>query len=367
MTRVLLRITQVCVKMGNAQSCGVACLALSSVYFLYAHIYRSHQLLRTNVFTSDHLPGSFYLYLRRVSRAASRRAGHLHTTPQKKEEGGTVFTVLQCRLDPVTLRRFCSAGGYGWDYPDTEYRDTPLCFPDFLCGRLLLMVLTDPSFRLSPAGLVRVRQSVKTFQPIDELKKGPFMLQVRVMEYRPIDAGVEVDVCLSATSRSGSLVWESVLTLLSKNKLHTADRCFTKTEHESQPCEPVPDNMKQVELRVPWRTNPLCAWSSSDYSLHRLLSLPSRLFGCRSQSAPSLWMLSVCLAEIEKHKGVEVITAPINVTVQFKEPLLVPGKVVIRFWEMTTNRGQSCAEGLSFHMQQPGSNISHVVGRISKS
>ncbi|XP_034452516.1 uncharacterized protein si:ch211-12e13.1 [Hippoglossus hippoglossus] len=352
--------------MGNAQSCGVACLTVGSVYLLYAHIYRSHQLLKTNVLSSDHLPSFLYLYLRSLSRAVSRRSGHLHATPPKKRREA-VFTVLQYRLDPVTLRRFCSAGGYGWDYPDTEYRDIPLCFPDFLCGRLLLMVLTDPSFRLSPAGLVRVRQSVKTLQPIDELKKGPFMLQVRVMEYRPIDAGVEVDICLSASSRSGSLVWESVLTLLSKNKLHTADTCFTKTEHESQPCEPVPDNMKQVELRVPWRTNLLCAWSSSIYSLHRLLSLPAGLFGCRSQSAPSLWMLSVCLAEIEKHKGVEVITAPINVTVQFREPLLVPGKVVIRFWEMTKKRGQHFAEGLSFHMQQPGSNISHVVGMISKS
>ena len=94
-------------------------------------------------------------------------------------------------------------------------------------------MLCDENLCLISAGLVRVRQSVKTLQPIDELKKGPFMLQVRVMEYRPIDAGVEVDICLSASSRSGSLVWESVLTLLSRNKLHTADS-FTETERESE-------------------------------------------------------------------------------------------------------------------------------------
>ncbi|XP_022612056.1 uncharacterized protein LOC111229842 isoform X2 [Seriola dumerili] len=220
--------------------------------------------------------------------------------------------------------------------------------------------------RSSSAGLVRVCQSLKTLQPIDELKKGPFTLQVRVLVYRQVDAGVEVDICLSATSRSGCPVWESVLTLLSKNKLHRASRGLTKTHSESQCDEPVPENMKQGELRVPWSPRLQCVWSLSDCSLYRLLSLPARLFGRRSHTAPGLWMLSVCLAEIEKHKGVEVITAPVNVTARFEEPLLVPGKVVIRFWEKTENGGQSSAQGLSFHMQQHETNRSHLVGLISR-
>ncbi|XP_040898556.1 uncharacterized protein si:ch211-12e13.1 [Toxotes jaculatrix] len=351
--------------MGNVQSYVVPSLAVCSVYLVYVHIYCSHKLLKTNVLTSDKLPSFWYLYIKYVTRALTRRAGFLHTASTEKCEAG--YTVLRCRLETPMLRRFCSAGGYGWDYPDTEYRDIPLCFPEVLCGRLLLMLLTDENFRLSPAGLVRVCQSLKTFQPIDELKKGPFTLQVRVLVYRQIDAGVEVDICLSATSRSGCPVWESVLTLLSKNKLHKASRGLTESERESQPDEPVPKNMKQVELRVPWRNSLQCLRSFPDYSLCRLLSLPARLFGCRLQSAPSLWMLSVCLAEIEKHKGVEVITAPVSITAHYKEPLLVPGKVTIRFWETTRNGGQSSAKGLSFHMQQHGSSTYHVVGQISRS
>jgi len=50
------------------------------------------------------------------------------------------------------LRRFCGAAGYGWDYPDSEYRDVPLCVPEVLCLRLLLMVLTSADFALNPAG-----------------------------------------------------------------------------------------------------------------------------------------------------------------------------------------------------------------------
>ena len=162
-----------------------------------------------------------------------------------------------------------------------------------------------------------------------------------------------------------------------------------------QPCEPVPDNMKQVELRVPWRTNLLCAWSSSIYSLHRLLSLPAWLFGCRSQSAPSLWMLSVCLAEIEKHKGnlfnKTIVSSCFQQNLSNSVTSLLchqalkssqlrstspsssgslcwyQGKWWSGFGRWPKKSGQHFAEGLSFHMQQPGSNMSHVVGRISKS
>ncbi|XP_074493308.1 uncharacterized protein LOC141768817 isoform X1 [Sebastes fasciatus] len=349
--------------MGSAQSSCVASLSVCSVYLLYVHIYGSYKLLKTNVL-NERLPSFVYLYIKYVTKAVTRRTGCLQ--PAATEKRDVVYTLLNCRLETPLLRRFCSAAGYGWDYPDTEYRDIPLCFPEILCRRLLLMALTDENFRLSPAGLVRVRQSLKTLEPVDELKKGPFMLQVRVQEYRQTDAGVEVDICLSATSRTGCPVWQSVLTLLSKNKLHKASRLLPKSEHQRQPDEPVPEDVKQIELRVPRTTGLQSVWSFSDHFPYRLLSLPARLFGYRSHTTPSLWVLSICLAEIEKHKGVGVITAPVNITVQFKEPLSVPGRVTIQLRETTQNGGHSPAQGLSFYMQQHGSNISHMMGLISR-
>lgn len=65
--------------------------------------------------------------------------------------------------------------------------------------------------------------------------------------------------------------------------------------------EPDPEDVKRVELRVPRSADLPGLWAFSQYSPHLLLSLPARLLGFTS---PSLWMLSVCLAEIEKHKGI---------------------------------------------------------------
>lgn len=60
--------------------------------------------------------------------------------------------MLRPRLQRPLLRSYCSATGYGWDYPDAEFRDIPLGFLLFLSRKLLLMVLTDSCFRLRPTG-----------------------------------------------------------------------------------------------------------------------------------------------------------------------------------------------------------------------
>ena len=74
-----------------------------------------------------------------------------------------VTAVFLPRLDNQLLRKFCAAAGYGWDYPDSEYRDVPLCFPEVLCLRLLLMVLTSSHFALNPAGAETGRNRIYVF------------------------------------------------------------------------------------------------------------------------------------------------------------------------------------------------------------
>ncbi|CAL8346308.1 unnamed protein product [Lota lota] len=343
--------------MGNVHSFVVASFSLSAMYVFYAHIYCSHKVLKSNVVNyDDRLPGFGYLFARYLLKALSVTRGSIIN----KKQTDVSYTVVNCRLENQLLRKFCAAAGYGWDYPDSEYRDVPLCVPEILCLRVLLMVLTSSHFALNPAGLVRVRQTLRTLQPIDELRKGRFTLHARVLEYRTVSSGAEVDILMSATSRCGQLVWESTLTLLSRERFYKTLQGLPTDHNKDWPDRPP---LKRVAMRVPWSTGHCFAWSFSDYSPSPLLVLPARLTGCRGRSSPSLWMLSVCLAEIEKHRGVNAIRPPINLTVRFLEPLLVPGQVIITFWETVTEDG---GRGLRFQMEQHANSVTHVDGLICR-
>ncbi|KAK6312920.1 hypothetical protein J4Q44_G00162670 [Coregonus suidteri] len=272
-------------------------------------------------------------------------------------KGEVAFTIFNCRFNKDLLRRFCNAAGYGWDYPDIEFRDIPLCYPETLCLRMLDILISDEKFRLSPLGLVRVRQSLRTWQPIDELKKGPFMLQARVLEYRVVEDGVEVDISLTAISRTDQPVWESVLTMLSQDRGRTPSTQPIPEWYDGHlDTSESDDIMKAVDINVPWTTGLKSVWAFSDYSPHCLLTIPAKLSGYRCTQTPGLWMLSKCLAEIEKHKGVDAIRAPISVTAQFKEPLLVAGKVTIKFLQCTSEKcmkKQRKSKTSTIHLSSP--------------
>uniref|UniRef100_A0AAV2MSF4 Uncharacterized protein n=1 Tax=Knipowitschia caucasica TaxID=637954 RepID=A0AAV2MSF4_KNICA len=259
-------------------------------------------------------------------------------------------TMNTLRLDLDLLRRFCSVGGYGWDYPDSEYRDIPLCFPEAVCFKLLLTLLTDQDFKLSPAGLVRVRQSIRSLQPVDELKKGLFQVRASVLVYRAVSGGEEVDIALSASSRNQSPVWESVLTLLSQTETHRR----TKPAPLSRSNDAQMD-LQQVDLTVPRFPTMPC------FSLWRAASA---LCGLKSLMTPRLWMLSVCLAEIEKRRGSRSVTAPASVTVQFTEETTIPGTVQAQFWDSKDTVDQGSMK-VCFSLMSAGSKRALMEGRLS--
>lgn len=134
-----------------------------------------------------------------------------------------------------------------------------------------------------------LRQSVTSLQPVDELKKGPFSLQAAVLGYRRVEEGVEVEVRLSAGSQGAGPVWQSVLTLLSRKQVDVrrAEPCaaITASQDRLQP----PEGAVLVELGIPprvWFWSRFWSW-----------------FNILGSSSAAEWMLSVCLAEAEKHRG----------------------------------------------------------------
>lgn len=83
-----------CVSMGSVQSCVAASLSACSLCILYVHVYRPHQLLKSNVLRGSSLPAAAYLYFRCARRAAGRRAGCLYP-PHGADD--VTYTITDCR------------------------------------------------------------------------------------------------------------------------------------------------------------------------------------------------------------------------------------------------------------------------------
>lgn len=321
------------------------------VYLFHSVFYTSHISFKTHtVFDSRrHLPGSVYLMTRYLHESLRKKRGQMWKNKDTNDE--LVFTLIDCRYDAVSLRRFCSVSGYGWDYPDSVFRDVPLCYPEFLFTRLLTMIVCSERFKLSPLGLLSIREVLSLTEPVDELKRGTFSLQARVLEYRTVSAGVEVDLTLTA-SRHQQTVWTNTLTLLSPNNTFRP---------EAQPDLEIthdPVSERCISLAVPWSSGVGCAWVFGDLCPLHVFSW----LGFTRPSAHMLWMFSRCMAEMEKHNGVEVVRAPLTVSVRYKQPVSFPRKYTIRVSENTSETSSTA----SFSMEDHRTRTLYLSGQIKQ-
>ncbi|KAI2664991.1 ATP-dependent protease subunit HslV [Labeo rohita] len=322
---------------------------VTALYLFHSVLYTSHILFKTHaVFDSQrHLPGSLYLMTRYLYESLRKKRG----TMRKHTNDELVFTLINCRYDALSLRRFCSISGYGWDYPDSVFRDVPLCYPELLFTRLITMIVCSERFKLSPSGLLSVRESLSLIDAVDELKRGTFSLQARVLEYRTVSTGVEVDITLTA-SRDQQAIWSSTLTLLSPKNTYRPDaQPDLEITHD-------PVSERCISLAVPWSTGVRSAWVFGDLCpLHVFV-----WWGFACPTARSLWMFSKCMAEMEKHKGVEVVRAPLTVSVCYKQPVSLPRKVTIRVSD-NTNETSSTA---SFLLEDHKTRTVFLSGQIKR-
>ncbi|KAF4113837.1 uncharacterized protein si:ch211-12e13.1 [Onychostoma macrolepis] len=316
----------------------IAVVSGVTVLYLFHSVFTSHTSFKTHtVFDSQrHLPGSVYLMTRYIYESFRKKRGIMRKNKDANDE--LVFTLINCRYDAVSLRRFCSVSGYGWDYPDSVFRDVPLCYPEFLFNRLLTMIVCSERFRLSPLGLLSVHERLSLSDAVDELKRGTFSLQARVLEYRTVSAGVEVDLALTV-SRDQQTVWSSTLTLLSPKNTYRPDaQPDLEITHD-------PVSERYISLAVPWSTGVRSTWVFGD-----LCPLPVFVWlGFTCPTTHRLWMFSRCMAEMEKHKGVEVVRAPLTVSVCYKQPVSLPRKVTIRVSENTSETLSTASFSLEDH------------------
>ncbi|KAG9261600.1 hypothetical protein AMEX_G25179 [Astyanax mexicanus] len=311
------------------------------------------------------LPGSLRLLSAYIQQRLRRKRGHLKT---EKSPGELLLTLINCRYEVVSLRRYCSTVGYGWDYPDSTFRDIPLLYPQFLCSRLISMITCSDRFGLSPYGLVCVSERVKLLQPVDELKRGKFSLRVGVAGYRCVSGGVEVDLALSMRTvhqqEEEENGWSSTITLLSPNTTHT--HTLQPDTHTADDGVSSVKSVRSVRVSVPW-------WAGEGGvgpGLSALLPSCLQGYGC----TPALWAISRCLAETEKIRGADAVRAPLSLTVCYAQPLRLPKTVTITIKENTGSSHSSAptpgsapgGSDYSFNLEDHSTHTLLLTGHIHR-
>ena len=94
----------------------------------------------------------------------------------------------------------------------------PVCFPETLFFKQMVLLVTSSSFPVSPLGLIHVKQVIRAFEPLVQLLEEPVDLRTEVSRLEMVPKGIEIDFTCRVFLRGRDIcIWEGVTTLLSRN------------------------------------------------------------------------------------------------------------------------------------------------------
>ena len=224
--------------------------------------------------------------------------------------------VRALRVDRARLNAYSALCGL------PESPELPILFPQVLATPLFLKLMTRPGFPLPLLGLVHVRNAVQQERPlrVDET----FDLAIRIGEGRQVKAGFEFDLVMEATPVESEPVWSATMTVL-----HRSGKPTFKGSSRGKEKAPAVDARlsSYLALSAAEDTGRRYARVSQDYNPIHLYATTAKLFGFPRAIAHGLWSAARCLALLQD----QLPQAPKAYSVQFKQPLLLPGKAALRY------------------------------------
>jgi MaoC dehydratase-like protein len=219
----------------------------------------------------------------------------------------------------------------------------PLTYPHMLAFPLHMGIMTDGSFPYPAIGTVHLRNAITQHRPIAPTE----VLDVTAIasDLRGHAKGKVFDLVTTITS-DGETVWESTSTYL---RIGKGDQAAAP---EGAPLDVVPSN--GVEWRLAGNLGRRYAAVSGDHNPIHLYPLTAKAFGFPRQIAHGMWSKARCVAAIANRLPGEV-----TVEVEFKKPIVLPGKVA--FGSRVVDDGAH--QGLDFSLTNPKTGAPHLVGR----
>ena len=224
--------------------------------------------------------------------------------------------VRALRVDRARLNAYSALCGL------PESPELPILYPQVLATPLFLDLMTRPGFPLPLLGLVHVRNDVEQQRPlrVDET----FDLSIRIGEGRQVKAGFEFDLIMEAAPVESEPVWRATMTVI-----HRSKQAAPKGGSKGKPAAAAVDGRlsQYFALSAPEDTGRRYAKVSQDYNPIHLYGFTAKLFGFPRAIGHGLWSAARCLALLQD----QLPGAPRSYSVQFKQPLLLPGRAALRY------------------------------------
>jgi hypothetical protein len=217
------------------------------------------------------------------------------------------------RIDAAHLAAYNALCGFA------SATEVPLTYPQVLATPLYLHLMTQPGFPLPLMGLVHIRNHIEQSGPIDPA--GEYEIALTLAGGRQTQQGYEIDLVTEFSPAGGEVVSRATMTVLYRGP--------KPPKLGPKPPPPVVDARLTQYFRFAAAadTGRRYAKLSQDYNPIHLYATTAKLFGFPRAIAHGMWSAARCLALLQP----EMKSVPTQFAVQFKQPLLLPGRVALGY------------------------------------
>ncbi len=273
-----------------------------------------------------------------MAKAALPVVPGVNLLPGVAKSGGDLpdltLTRDQVSIDPAHVAAYAEVCGF------TPKQALPLTYPHMLAFPLHMAIMTDSAFPYPAIGTVHLRNEITTHRDI--LPSEKLDVRAAATNLRRVTKGTAFDF-VTTISSAGEPVWESTSTYLRVGKGDP------EASSEGEPFALIPGTGPVWNL--PGNLGRRYAAVSGDHNPIHLYPLTAKALGFPRQIAHGMWTKARCVAALDGR-----IPAAATVSVEFKKPIFLPGRVAFG--------SQPATGGIDFSVTNPKSGAPHLVGRL---
>lgn len=234
----------------------------------------------------------------------------------RKPRGAIQLPTLESTLgtlaiDPGHLKAYREICGFA------DNGKLPITYPQVIAASMHIHLMGQPQFPLPLLGLVHLRNTIVQSQPLSPDER--YGVKVAIGEGRQTDKGFDFDLLTTFSNAQGAKVWSAVTTILFRNRrLGGGAR---------KPAPKAETNISEyAAVHAPADIGRRYGTIAGDRNPIHLYAATAKLFGYPRAIAHGMWSLARCAAVAESK-----LKQPVSeLTVQFKQPLLLPGKAAVK-------------------------------------